>query len=79
MSGTSGITPPPKVQSPLNLSGVGDIIEASGLGAQKHLSSSQFPQPELPGEPGAPAEGAGAGEAAGGAAAAEELLPLVAL
>jgi hypothetical protein len=69
--------------SPLDLGSVGDIIDASGLGASRHMSKDQNPgMPKLPGAPdeGAGAEGAaGAGDAAAGAGAAEELLPLIAL
>jgi hypothetical protein len=80
VSGAGGAAAPQPAKSPLDLSGVDDIISASGLGAQKNLSKSQFPK--MPGAPEAApaAEGAGAAEgAAGGAAAAEELLPLLAL
>lgn len=79
----TGVLPVPQVASPLDLSKVGDII-GTGSGAHQSLSQGQFPKmPELPGEPapeaGAAEGAAGVGEAAGGAAAAEELLPLALL
>ena len=67
--GGMGATAPAPIQGPLDASGAREIVGESGLGAQKNLSKSQFPElPEMPGE--------GAEGAAGGAGELAELAPL---
>ena len=75
-----GLTPPPKIDSPLDLGSQSGIISASGLGATRHLNQNQFPQGKGGGEPeeGA-AEGAEGAEGAAGLGELADLAPLAAL